>query len=159
MVRCLLDLREELNTGRWDWTHGEKVSNLCGFRFADVPVTRVRALSEAIVGDFQFLLEGDGEGLSKSERIDWARQAMADLIDEELDAVLAHRETLDVAIDRDRASAAARAGHRAVEGGDPGPSVRGGGGAGGLQGAGRVPSGRGGGGGGAAGRLDRGSGG
>src|SRR5207249_2815778 len=42
-------------------------------------------------------------------RVDWARNAMAGLIDGEIDMLLAHRETLDVeSIERDRAGAAAR---------------------------------------------------
>ena len=110
MIAHLLDLREELNTGRWDWSHGDKVANLTGRRWMEVPVTRVRALSEAINGDFQFLLPGDGDGLSDLDRVDWARNAMADLIDAEIDMLLAHRATLDVeAIERDRAGAADRA--------------------------------------------------
>ena len=109
MIAHLLDLREELNTGRWDWTHGDKVANLTGRRWMEVPVTRVRALSEAIVGDFQFLNPGEGEGLSRADRIDWARNAMADLIDAEIDMLLEHRETLDLdTIERDRAGAAGR---------------------------------------------------
>jgi hypothetical protein len=109
MIALLLDLREELNTGRWDWTYGNKLANLTGAHWMEIPVTRVRALSEAIVGDFQYLLPGDGEGLSTAERVDWARNAMADLIDAELEMLLAHRETLDVeTIERDRAGAAGR---------------------------------------------------
>ena len=54
------------------WTYGDKLSHLTGARYMDVPVTRVRALSEAIVGDFQYLLASDGEGLSSAERVDWA---------------------------------------------------------------------------------------
>jgi hypothetical protein len=109
MIALLLDLREELNTGRWDWNHGSKVANLGGARWMDIPVTRVRAVSEAINGDFQFLRPGDGEGLSTADRVDWARNAMADLIDDELESLLADRKTLDVeAIEKDRAGAADR---------------------------------------------------
>ena len=109
MIALLLDLREELNTGRWDWTYGDKLANLTGRRWMDVPVTRVRALSEAIVGDFQYLRPAEGEGLSTADRVNWARNAMADLIDDELEMLLAHRETLDLeAIERDRAGAAER---------------------------------------------------
>jgi hypothetical protein len=110
MIALLLDLREELNTGRWDWHHGDKVANLTGARYMDLPVSRVRALSEAIVGDFRYLNVGEGEGLSKPDRIDWARNAMADRIDEELQMLLDHRKTLDLeAIEEDRAGAADRA--------------------------------------------------
>jgi hypothetical protein len=86
------------------------VANLTGARWMDLPVTRVKALSEAIIGDFQYLLPGDGDGLSTADRVDWARNAMADRIDEELQMLLDHRKTLDVeAIEQDRAGAAARA--------------------------------------------------
>jgi hypothetical protein len=55
-------------------------------------------------------MPGDGDGLSTPDRVDWARNAMADLIDAELEMLLAHRETLDVeAIEQDRAGAAGRA--------------------------------------------------
>jgi hypothetical protein len=110
MIALLLDLREELNTGRWDWHHGDKVANLTGARYMDLPVSRVRALSEAIVGDFRYLLPSEGEGLSVAERVDWARNAMADRIDEELQMLLDHRKTLDLeSIEADRAGAADRA--------------------------------------------------
>jgi len=110
MIAELLDLREELNTGRWDNRHGERVAHLTGARFLDVPVNRVRALSEAISGDFEHLRPGEGEGLAHAERIDWARNAMADRIDLELERLLADREALDLAaIERDRAGAAERA--------------------------------------------------
>jgi hypothetical protein len=109
MIAILLDLRDDLNTGRWDWTNGDRLANLTGSRWMEVPVTRVRALSEAIVGDFQYLRPSEGEGLSRPERVDWARNAMADLIDAEIEMLLAHRETLDLeSIERDRAGAADR---------------------------------------------------
>src|SRR5258708_3773556 len=73
LIACLLELREELNTGRWDWTCGEKVANLTGSRWMEGPVTRPRALSEAINGRLEYLLAGDGQGLSTPERVDWAR--------------------------------------------------------------------------------------
>ena len=105
----LLDVHEELNTGRWDWQHGERVAHLMGLRWLDVPVSRPRALSEAIGGDFQHLLAGDGEGLPRAGRIDWARQAMSDLINAEIEMLVAHARTLDhEAIEQDRASAAER---------------------------------------------------
>ncbi|WP_435011094.1 hypothetical protein P12x_002390 [Tundrisphaera lichenicola] len=111
LIAALLEIREELNTGRWDWTFGDRLANLTGRRWAEVPVTRVRALSEAIIGNFKFLLADDGTGLSDPDRIDWARRAMADLIDAEIEDLLEHRKTLDLgAIDRDRLGAADRSG-------------------------------------------------
>ena len=109
LIADLLALREELNTGRWDWTYGDRLANLTGRRWAEVPETRARALSEAIVGDFRYLLPSEGEGLSDHDRIDWARNAVAELIDEEIDGLLEHRKALDVeGIALDRAGAAER---------------------------------------------------
>jgi len=103
MIAELLDLREELNTGGWDNRHGERVAQLTGARFLDIPTGRVRALSEAIVGDFQWLRAGDGAGLGHADRIDWARNAMAERIDAEMEKLLEHRRTLDLeAIEWDR---------------------------------------------------------
>ncbi len=110
MIAELLDLREELNTGGWDNRHGERVAQLTGARFLEIPTGRVRALSEAIVGDFQWLRAGDGAGLGHADRIDWARNAMADRIDAEMEKLLEHRRTLDLeAIEWDRAGSADRA--------------------------------------------------
>ncbi|WP_435010863.1 hypothetical protein P12x_002151 [Tundrisphaera lichenicola] len=109
LIAGLLELRDELDTARWDWTYGDRLSNLTGRRWAEIPVTRIRALSEAILGNFKFLLPEDGAGLPDLDRIDWARRAMADLIDREIEDLLAHRKTLDLGqIERDRAGAADR---------------------------------------------------
>ena len=137
MIALLLDLREELNTGRWDWTYGDKLSHLTGRRWMEIPVTRIRALSEAIVGDFQFLLPGDGECLSRVERVDWARKAMADLIDEEIESLsgrIGRRLTSGEGHREGPGRGGRPVGVRPVEAGDPGPEVRGGGREGRLQG-------------------------
>ncbi|WP_435008546.1 hypothetical protein P12x_005753 [Tundrisphaera lichenicola] len=110
LVAGLLELRDELDSGRWDWTYGDRVANLTGRRWAEVPVTRVRAISEAIIGNFKFLSDVDGEGLSDPDRVVWARRAMADLIDAEIEGLLVHRATLDLdAIEEDRAGSGDRA--------------------------------------------------
>ncbi len=110
LIAAFLELRDELETGRWDDRHGERLAHLTGARFLDVPTHRVRALSGAILGDFQDLRPADGFGLSVAERVDRARNAMVGLIDAEIADLLAHRETLDSeAIEEDRAGAADRA--------------------------------------------------
>jgi len=110
MIAALLELRDELDTGRWDDRHGERVAHLTGARWLDVPVTRVRALSRAISGDFGLLRAGDGPALPPADRVDWARNAMADRIDGEIQGLLADLEASDpAAIDADRAGAAGRA--------------------------------------------------
>jgi hypothetical protein len=113
MIAELLDLRKELDdygAVRWDWTHGDKFVNLTGGRWMDVPVSRIRALSEAVQGKFEFLLPGDGDGLEALPRREWARDRLVERIDGEVESLLAHREMLDVrAIEEDRAGAPSRA--------------------------------------------------
>ena len=135
MINRLIDLVEELECGRWDWSHGAKVGNLMGYRLMDVPVTRARALSEAIAGDFQYLRPGEGEDLPRMERVEWARKALV--------GADRHRDRSPPRAPRDPEFRPDRAGPgagpdprrvRSVEGGDAGPAVRGGGGAGDVQG-------------------------
>ncbi len=113
MIAAFLELRDELEYGaqtRWDWTHGMKLADLTSARFMDVPVRPVRALTEAIGGDFKNLLPGEGEGLPDPDRRAWARDRLAGLIDAEIAGLLEHRETLDLAmIESDRATASDRA--------------------------------------------------
>ncbi len=113
LIAGFLELRDELDHpggGRWDWTYGVRLADLTSSRYVDVPVTRVRALSEAIGGEFKYLLPGEGEGLPDPDRRAWARDRMVELIDGELEMLLEHRETLDLAmIEADRATASDRA--------------------------------------------------
>ncbi len=113
LIAAFLELRDELDHpggGRWDWTYGVRLADLTSSRYVDVPVTRVRALSEAINGEFKYLLAGEREGLPDPDRRAWARDRMAELIDAEIESLLGHRETLDLeAIESDRATAADRA--------------------------------------------------
>ncbi len=98
MVAGLLDLRDELDAGRWEQSHGEHLAHLTGVRWMDVPATRVRALTRAI----------SGEGMPESDR---ARDELAGLIDAAVDGLQAHRETLDFgAIEADRAGSPDRSG-------------------------------------------------
>jgi hypothetical protein len=96
---------------RWDWTHCEHFHHLTGRRRLEVPVTRPRALSEAIEGNFRHLESADGAGLSDLERRCWAAGALVKMIGEEIEALKALRATLDhetIALDR------AEAPHRAM---------------------------------------------
>ena len=111
LINALLDLADALTAGQWDGFHGNRVINLFGHDVTDPQVSRVRAISGAISGDFKGLQDFDGAAASDEARIAWAREEMAGLIDEEVDALLAHRETLNIAqILRDRAMAPTRAG-------------------------------------------------
>ncbi len=113
LIAAFLELRDELEYGdqtRWDWTHGMRLADLTSSGYMDVPATPVRALTGAIGGDFKDLRLGEGEGLPGPDRRAWARERLTGLIDAELEMLLEHRETLDLAIiESDRATAADRA--------------------------------------------------
>jgi len=113
LIAAFLELRDELEYGeqtRWDWTYGIRLADLTSSRYMDIPVTPVRALTQAIGGDFKDLLPGEGEGLSDPDRRAWARKGLVERIDAELEMLLEHRETLDLeAIESDRATASDRA--------------------------------------------------
>jgi hypothetical protein len=82
-----------------------------GRRRLEVPVTRFRALSEAIEGNFRHLDSADGAGLADLERRGWAAGMLIKLIGEEIARLKALREDLDhetIALDR------AEAPHRAM---------------------------------------------
>ncbi len=114
IIRTLLILRGDLldprYENRWDWQHCAKVHNLMGLRREEIPVTRLKALSEAIAGNFGFLGTDDAAGLDDRARRAWARARVAEIIDAEVEALRGLMETLDVeAIVRDREEAGDRA--------------------------------------------------
>jgi hypothetical protein len=99
MLKSFRGLKDDLlhpTNVRWDWCHLEKVENLMGRRLGDFPISRAKALSEAIGGEFKYLEESDGEGLEDFERPTWAREQLAELIDREVDRLEAHRTTFDL---------------------------------------------------------------
>jgi hypothetical protein len=112
MHKAFRDLKDDLlhpSGVRWDWMHLEKVENLMGRRLGDFPISRAKALSEAIGGEFQSLEASDGEGLDVFERRGWAREQMAELIDREIDRLEAHRKSFDLdELARERAESADR---------------------------------------------------
>ena len=94
---------------RWDSRRCDHLHHLMGLRRVDVPVSRARALSEAIAGDFRHLGSGDGENPERVERQCWAAGQLVDLIDGEIAALKRLREGLDLeGLELDRAEAAAR---------------------------------------------------
>jgi hypothetical protein len=110
----LMRLKEALahpDGTRWDWTHCEHFHHLTGRRRLEVPVTRPRALTEAIEGNFKHLEAADGAGLADFERRCWAAGTLVKLIEAEIESLKALRATLDhetIALDR------AEAPHRAM---------------------------------------------
>jgi len=117
----LEDLRADLLDPmghRWDWSRCEQLHHLIGLRRVDVPVSRARALSDAIEGNFRNLKEADGPDLDLKARQEWAVAALVDLIDGEIAKLQALNEAFDhegLALDR------AEAAHRAIF--DPSPAA------------------------------------
>ncbi len=114
LIRAIKGLLDDLSHPygmRWGWSHCDRLHHLLGLRREDVPVSRFKALTEAIQGKFQHLDPHDGEGQMDGNRSLWALQMLAQLIEAEIDKLKALRETLDhkgLALDR------AEAPHRAM---------------------------------------------
>jgi hypothetical protein len=112
MLKAFRGLKDDLlhpTNVRWDWAHLEKVENLMGRRLGDFPISRAKALSEAIDGDFKYLEVSDGPGLEGFERQTWAREQLAELIDREAERLEAHRATFDLEeVARERAESVDR---------------------------------------------------
>jgi hypothetical protein len=116
-LRHLIDSVEALRSDlvrqpsyRWEPQHCDRLHHLLGLRREDVPVTRIRALTEAIQGKFQYI---DPDEIPESEimaRRRWAIARLVELIDGELATLKAHLENFDQAsLEQDRAEAADRA--------------------------------------------------
>ena len=121
LLSVLQGLRDDLthpDGHRWDWQRCEQLHYLLGLRRVDVPISRARALSDAIEGNFRHLEKADGAELDPKARQDWAVQALAGLIDGEVAKLHALDEAFDhegLALDR------AEAAHRAIF--DPSPAA------------------------------------
>jgi hypothetical protein len=113
LIRAMEGLRSDLahpDGMRWDWQHCEQLHHMMGLRRMDVPVSRARALTEAIDGNFKHLYQSDRPDLDKEKRPLWALVALVNLIDEEIAGLRELREGLDLeGIELDRAEAAHRA--------------------------------------------------
>ncbi len=95
---------------RWDTGHGYRASELTGRKAVYNKESRLIALSQAAIGLFQLLDEGDWPGLEPEARREAARVELGRLIDGEIARLEGVREGLDhQAIARDRAGAMARA--------------------------------------------------
>jgi hypothetical protein len=94
----------------WDWQHCEQLHHLLGRRRLELPVSRARALTEAIAGNFQYLRKADGADLPAFDRQCWAATELVRLINGEVEALRAHRESLDLeGLELDRSEAPQRA--------------------------------------------------
>jgi len=121
ILNVLRDLRDNLDHPdgfRWDWQYCEQLHHVLGLRRVDVPVSRFRALSDAMEGNFRSLNKADGADLEPNDRREWARVALLERIDAEIDR---HQGLLDrfdlegLALDRDEAA------HRVLF--DPSPAA------------------------------------
>ncbi len=109
-IQGLLDDLSHPYGNRWGWSHCDRLHHLLGLRREDVPVTRFRALTEAIQGKFQHLDPHDGEGQMDGNRSLWALQMLAQLIEAEIAKLRTLRENFDhKGLDLDRAEAKYRA--------------------------------------------------
>jgi len=121
LLSVMADLRDELahpEGHRWDWSRCEQLHHLMGLRRVDVPVSRARALSDAIEGNFRNLNQADGGDLDPKERRQWAEAALLSLIDGEIETLKTLRDGFDLealALDREEAA------HRAIF--DPSPAA------------------------------------
>ncbi len=114
MAQNLRDLKEVLfdpEVDRWDWVHCERVHLIMGVRRLDVPYSRLKGLTDAMVdGDFRDLRPSELSGMGPKEVRSWARERIGEVIDAELGRLAALRESIDVgAIEGDRADAGRRA--------------------------------------------------
>ena len=95
----------------WNWSHCEHLHHLMGRRAVEVPVSRAKALSDAIIaGDFRHLSSADGAGLEKQGRQLWALHELVYLIDAEIVKLEELRGKLDLeGLELDRSEAPYRA--------------------------------------------------
>ena len=111
LIKSMEELKSDLahpEGVRWGWQHCEQLHHMLGRRRMDVPVTRARALTEAIAGNFKYLSQNDGPDLAMNPRQLMAVGAQYDLLEEEIAKLKALRETLDLeGIELDRLEAPA----------------------------------------------------
>jgi hypothetical protein len=94
----------------WDTTWVGKMARLLGLREREAQGLRLGAIYRAIWGNFTELTDFDGAGLADEARKAWAKDCLIERIDQEIDKLDAHYQTLDLeAFDRDRAEAPDRA--------------------------------------------------
>jgi hypothetical protein len=113
LIAAIAGLRADLaRVGgyRWDYDHSERLHHLLGIRSTDLPVSRVRALTDAIAGNFLHLDATDGPGLEGDARRVWAIGELVYFMDAEIERLKGLLDAFDhEGLERDRADAAARA--------------------------------------------------
>ncbi|WP_435006053.1 hypothetical protein P12x_003728 [Tundrisphaera lichenicola] len=113
VIRALLDVKADLTDSDdriWHHGHFERIENLVGRRTTDFPASPIKAVCRAAWGDFSLLSAVEGVGLVDRDRRAWARDRVAEYLDEEIARLQALRRSIDVeAIERDRLEASERA--------------------------------------------------
>ena len=95
---------------RWSYDHSEQLHHLLGLRSTELPVSRVRALTDAIAGNFGHLGESEGAGLELNDRRVWAIGELVYFMDDRISTLKKQLEEFDRAdLDLDRAEAPTRA--------------------------------------------------
>ncbi|WP_435015614.1 hypothetical protein TA3x_003158 [Tundrisphaera sp. TA3] len=94
----------------WGEPHHQRIAHLLGRHAHMHPPTPLDGLSRAVAGDFSGLGDDEGAGLDRRRRAIWARERLAALIDDEIQALRELREMEDDEEEAaDRAEAAERA--------------------------------------------------
>jgi hypothetical protein len=107
------ELREDLmirDRPAWTLNHWSRFEQCLGRPGGNVRLSRPYALSQAVSGYFAYLEAGDGEGLSDPERIEWARNELASIMDVEVARLKEVKAKLNPKlIEQDRLEAPGRA--------------------------------------------------
>jgi hypothetical protein len=113
LIIALEGLRSDLTrqpSYRWDYAHCDQLHSYLGMRREEMPITRIRALTDAIHGKFDHI---DPTEIPESEimaKRRWAIRQMVELLEGEIAKVKTLLETFDLSIIAiDRAEAADRA--------------------------------------------------
>ena len=113
LIEAWEDLRDELARDlatSWTADHLDRITLLTGKKTEKGRDSALGGLCRAINGDFAGLSKSDGAGLGDEARKAWAKAQLAGRIEAEIDALIAHRETLDLgAFEQDRIEAPALA--------------------------------------------------
>ena len=82
-------------TLNWTYTHHTRLDALFGYKHGDIPLGRPTRFSRALLGDWATIGEEELGDTPDEERPDWALTKLVEAIDAELEALAAHRATLD----------------------------------------------------------------
>ena len=99
LVEAWQDLRVDLEgshpSADWAAKHLDRMANLLGKKAETGGNTGLGALARAVGGDFAGLGAKEGEGLTEGPRRQWAKARLVERIDAEVEALEAHRATID----------------------------------------------------------------